>query len=159
MSSVLTPTFWVAVSFFIFIILAWKHLRAAFLNIINAYRNSISATILNIENQKEQSAQTLENSEKELLNTKSNDAILNAHKLAKEILVKSEVNVKKIQTTGMENANSATEAFKSSMLEKAKRQILQKTAIIVEAYISKNQKQFNKISIEKVNQTLKNAKR
>lgn len=81
-----SPAFWVAVSFLIFILFAWNFIRRAFLSVINNYRNGISSTFGELGAQKDESFTILDNSQKELSESNLNGLVLNAHKVAKEIL-------------------------------------------------------------------------
>ena len=153
-----SPTFWVAVSFFIFIIFAWSFLRSAFLNIINKYRNDISSSLNNLYIQKDESKTLLEKSKQELSESNLNNYILNAHKVAKNILDTSKERIAILQHSMSQEINVSAMSVEQFLAKKTQEQILLQVSELVELYLLRNPLQFDKIAVKNASIALKQAK-
>ena len=148
-----SPSFWVAISFFIFILLAWNVIRKAFLNIINEYRNSISSSFGEMLARKEESQHLLQKSIEKLDESNTNHYILNAHKAAKQILDSSKAKIALLKQHIHSDAGFAIKAFEGFVYGKMKQSIVEKSSLVVEQYIEKNEEEFSKIAIKKTLQS------
>ena len=153
-----SPTFWVAVSFFIFIVFAWSFLRNAFLNIINKYRNEISSSLSNLYIQKDESKTLLEKSNQELSESSFNSYVLNAHKVAKNILDASKEKIAILQHSMNQEINVSAMSVEQFLAKKTQEQILLQASELVELYLLSNPLQFNKIAVKNAIIALKQAK-
>jgi F0F1-type ATP synthase membrane subunit b/b' len=153
-----SPTFWVAVSFFIFIVFAWSFLRSAFLNVINKYRNEISSSLNNLYIQKDESKNLLEKSNQELSESNLNNYILNAHKVAKNILDASKERVAVLQHSMSQEINVSAMSVEQFLAKKTQEQILSQVSELVELYLVRNPLQFNSIAVKNANIALKQTK-
>jgi len=150
MSLEISPTFWVAFSFFVFIIIVWSTLRSSFLTIIHNYKISISSYLNDIYSEKTISEELLERSNKELSEASSNIYVLNAHKVAKTISEASKERITYIRRTinnGMKNSIDGLEIF---LENKTKNHILSISSKIVEEYIFSHKEEFNKIATKRI---------
>lgn len=143
MISHFSPTFWVAVSFVLFVLIAWRFIRKTFLNLISAYRNDISSKINDLYNQKNDSQSMLEQSLKKLSESTSNTYILNAHKMAKSISVSSQEKIHALQNNVGKESNYLVDAFEHLFFMQMKKDISHSVAKLVEVYCSKNPAKFN----------------
>lgn len=143
-----SPSFWVAISFFIFIILAWSFIRKSLLNVINNYRNSISSSYGEMIAQREESKKLLEISIAKLEESNSNQSILSAHKTASQILHSSEAKIALLKNHINTDSTLAVKAFQEFVYKKMKQNILENSSYIVECYIVKHESEFNKIAIQ-----------
>ena len=153
-----SPTFWVAVSFFIFIVFAWSFIRSAFLNIINKYRNDISSSLNNLYIQKDESKTLLEKSNQELSESNLNNYILNAHKVAKNILDASKERIAILQHSMSQEINVSAMSVEQFLAKKTQEQILSQVSELVELYLLGNPLQFDKIAVKNASISLKQAK-
>jgi F0F1-type ATP synthase membrane subunit b/b' len=154
----LSPTFWVAVSFFIFIVFAWSFLRSAFLNVINKYRNEISSSLGNLYMQKDESRTILERSNQELSDSSFNSYVLNAHKVAKNILDASKERIAILQHSMNQEINVSAMNVEQFLAKKTQEQILSQVSELVELYLSRNPLQFDQIAVKNVIIALKQVK-
>ncbi|MDA0617392.1 MAG: hypothetical protein O3A66_01560 [Proteobacteria bacterium] len=146
----LSPAFWVAVSFFVFIAFAWRFVRTAFLNAINNYRNSISSSLSDLYLRRDDSAYFLEKSHQELEDSNLNGFVLNAHKIAKEILEKSQKTVEKIQNSMGSDVAKSVSSIQSFLEAKMAYQVTDATSNVVKLYLQHNQVQFNQVAVKSV---------
>lgn len=146
----LSPAFWVAVSFFVFVIIAWRFVRSAFLNAINNYRNSISSSLNELYFRRDESQYFLEKSQQELEDSNLNGFVLNAHKIAKDILEKSQKTVEETQNSVGGNIEKSVSSIQSFLESKMISQVTNATAVVVQAYLQQNQEEFTKVSVKSI---------
>jgi len=149
----ITPTFWVAFSFFVFIALAWNTLRSSFLNSIHSYKTSIASNLSDIYAQKNNSEELLEQSNKELADSISNSYVLNAHKVAKNIAEASKEKVAYIRRTVNSDMKASMSGLEAFFQEKTKKRILELSSKLVESYIHAHKSEFNTIALHKTKET------
>jgi F0F1-type ATP synthase membrane subunit b/b' len=153
-----SPSFWVAVSFFIFVCSSWYFVRKAFLNIINQYRNSISTALGEILAQKEESHENLELSIEKLNDSNSNYYVLNAHKTAQSIMSASEAKLALLKKHIHSDGTAAIKAFEEFIYKKMKAGILEQSSSVFEQYVTHHSEEFNNIAIAKTIQFFANTK-
>ncbi len=149
----ISPTFWVAFSFFVFIALAWNTLRSSFLNAIHTYKTSISSHLSDVYAQKNNSEELLEQSNKELADSISNSYVLNAHKVAKNIAEASKEKVAYIRRTVNADMKASMSGLEAFFQEKTKKRILEFSSKLVENYIHAHKSEFNTIALQKTKET------
>ena len=149
----ISPTFWVAFSFFVFIALAWNTLRSSFLNAIHAYKTDIASNLSDIYAQKTNSEEYLEQSQKELADSISNSYVLNAHKVAKSISEASKEKVAYIRRTVNADMKASMSGLEIFFQEKTKKRILDLSSKVVEQYINAHKSEFNKLAMQKTKET------
>ena len=149
----ISPTFWVAFSFFVFIALAWNTLRSSFLNAIHNYKTSIASNLSDIYAQKNNSEELLEQSNKELADSISNSYVLNAHKVAKSISEASKEKVAYIHRTVNADMKASMSGLEVFFQEKTKKRILELSSKLVETYIHAHKSEFNAIALQKTKET------
>jgi F0F1-type ATP synthase membrane subunit b/b' len=149
----ISPTFWVAFSFFVFIALSWNTLRSSFLNAIHAYKTDIASNLSDIYAQKNNSEEYLEQSQKELADSISNSYVLNAHKVAKSIAEASKEKVAYIRRTVNSDMKASMSGLEIFFQEKTKKRILELSSKVVEQYINAHKSEFNALSIKKIKET------
>lgn len=149
----ISPTFWVAFSFFVFIALAWNTLRSSFLNAIHNYKTSIASNLSDIYAQKNNSEELLEQSNKELADSISNSYVLNAHKVAKSISEASKEKVAYIHRTVNADMKASMSGLEVFFQEKTKKRILELSSKLVESYIHAHKSEFNTIALQKTKET------
>lgn len=148
-----SPSFFVGVSFLIFFTFSWKIVKKTFLNAIDNYRNSIVTMLNDVNEKRRQSIEILDKSQKELSDANLNDYVLNAHKVAKDIMDSSAIKIKEIETSVV--VSNTALSVKSNIESKIKNDILLKTSLIVEKYIECHKNDFNAIAMKQIFSTLK----
>ncbi len=149
----ISPTFWVAFSFFVFIALAWNTLRSSFLNAMHAYKTDIASNLSDIYAQKNNSEEYLEQSQKELADSISNSYVLNAHKVAKSIAETSKEKVAYIRRTVNSDMKASMSGLEIFFKEKTKKRILELSSKVVQKYINAHKSEFNTIAVQKTKET------
>lgn len=149
-----SPSFWVAVSFFIFVIVAWRFIRKAFLNTIHNYRNSVSSALNDLYARKAESEALVEKSHQELEDSNLNGFVLNAHKVAKDISERSKARVDEIKNATTEGVQKSALSVQDFLRKKIASEISEATSVLVKTYLNHHQAKFNEIAARNILEVL-----
>ena len=92
----------------------------------------------------------MEKSHQELEDSNLNGFVLNAHKIAKEILEKSQKTVEKIQNSMGSDVAKSVSSIQSFLEAKMAYQVTDATSNVVKLYLQHNQVQFNQVAVKSV---------